>query len=74
MELYPIRVRNTSIGVIAIFANVSVALAPIIMGAFTRAEINHFILFTVAGLVATGSYMFCPETFGKLCPEEIEEI
>jgi hypothetical protein len=57
---------------LAIFGTTASTLSPIIMGAFTRAEISHFILFTVLGLMATGSYMFCPETYGKLCPEEIE--
>lgn len=73
-EMYPIRVRNISGGVLSIFGTAASTLSPIIMGAFTRANLSHFILFTVLGLVAIGCNMLCPETYGKLCPEEIEEI
>lgn len=57
-----------------IFGTATSAVAPVIMGAFTRAEINPFILFAVLGLLGITCYIVCPETFGKLCPEEIEEI
>lgn len=70
-ELYPIRVRNISAGILSIFNHLASTLSPIAMGAFTRAEISPFILFTFFGIVAIASYMFCPETLGKLCPEEI---
>lgn len=66
--------RNISGGVLSIFGTAASTLSPIVMGAFTRANLSHFILFTILGLVAIGCYMLCPETFGKLCPEEIEEI
>jgi hypothetical protein len=36
-ELYPIRVRNISGGVLSVFGTASSTLSPIIMGAFTRA-------------------------------------
>lgn len=68
-ELYPIRVRNISGSVLSVFGTTSSTLSPIIMGAFTRAGWNHFILFTILGIIAIGSYMACPETLGKLCPE-----
>ena len=66
--------RNISGGVLSVFSTTSSTLSPIIMGILTRANINHFILFTILGLLAIGCYNFCPETLGKLCPEEIEEI
>ena len=44
------------------------------MGALTRNGINHFILFTILTVISVGSASFCPETYGKKCPEEIEEI
>ena len=37
MEVYPTRVRNTAIGVLAIFGNIPTIFGPIIMGTFTRA-------------------------------------
>jgi hypothetical protein len=36
-ELYPIRVRNISNGVLSVFGTVASTLSPIVMGAFTRA-------------------------------------
>lgn len=73
-ELYPIRVRNISVGVLNVFGTVASTLAPIVMGYFTREGINHFILFTVLGILSIGAASFCPETLGMKCPEEIEEI
>ena len=56
------------------FGTVASTLAPLVMGLFTRNGINHFILFTMLGVISVGAASFCPETFGKKCPEEIEEI
>ena len=63
-ELYPTRVRNIALGVLGIFGTTASTAAPFIMGVFTRASINHFILFTIMGVVATGSISFSPETLG----------
>jgi MFS family permease len=73
-ELFPTRIRNIAVGALNVFGTVSSTAAPTIMGVFTRGGINHFILFTVIGIIATGAMSFCPETFGQKCPEEIEEI
>ena len=73
-ELYPTRVRNISVGILNMFGTIASTLAPIIMGVFTRGGINHFILFTVLCVISFGAASFCPETLGKKCPEEIEEI
>jgi hypothetical protein len=67
-EVYPTRVRNIAAGVLGVFGTVTSTLSPIIMGLFTRANINHFILFTCLGLIAVGSYTIGPETHMKLCP------
>ena len=59
-ELYPTRVRNISVGVLNMFGTVASTLSPIIMGIFTRGGINHFILFTVLGVISAGAASFCP--------------
>jgi hypothetical protein len=60
--------------VLGAFGTVASTISPIVMGEVTRAGINPFIIFTMLGLFATGSYTLGPETFQVLCPEEIEEI
>ena len=73
-EIYPTRVRNIGNGLLGVFGTMTSTVSPVVMGFFTRAEINHFILFTCLGIVAIGCFMVSPETFQKICPEEIEEI
>lgn len=73
-EIYPTRVRNIGNGLLGVFGTTTSTVSPIIMGLFTRAELNPFILFTCLGVVAIGCYLVSPETFQKICPEEIEEI
>ncbi len=68
-ELYPTRIRSIASGVLGVFGTVASTVNPLIMGAFSRNNLNPFILFTVMGMLATGSYTLSPETFGKLCPE-----
>jgi sugar phosphate permease len=64
VELYPTRIRNIAVGMHAAFGAISSTAAPLIMGVLTRGGINHFILFTAAGIIATGAMSFCPETYG----------
>lgn len=59
-EVYPIRVRNIGSGVFVTFGGLASAVNPIIMGELTRANINHFILFSILGLFAVGCCIFCP--------------
>lgn len=59
-ELYPIRIRNIANGVLGVFGTIASTTAPLIMGVLTRASINHFILFTIMGVIATGAYSFAP--------------
>jgi OCT family organic cation transporter-like MFS transporter 13 len=73
-EIYPTRVRNIGNGLLGVFGTTTSTLSPIVMGLFTRAELNPFILFTCLGILAIGCYLVSPETFQKVCPEEIEEI
>lgn len=63
--------RNIAAGVLGVFGTTASTIAPLIMGALTRAEINHFILFTCLGILGMASFTFGPETFQKVCPEEI---
>lgn len=69
IQLYPTRVRNIGDGVTSLFDSSASAVAPLVMGAFARAELNPFILFTVLGLVAIAGFMFVPQTLGRLCPQ-----
>ena len=59
-ELYPIRVRNISGGVLAVFGTAASTLSPIIFGFFSRKDINPFILFTGMGLVGMACYSLLP--------------
>ena len=59
-EVYPTRVRNISSGMFAVFGGLASTVSPIIMGELTRANINHFILFSILGLLAIGCCIFCP--------------
>jgi len=68
IELYPTRIRNLANGVLGVYGTIASTTNPLILGAFTRANINPFILFTGMGILAIGCYTFPPETFGKLCP------
>lgn len=72
--MYPTRVRNTAAGMLGVFSSTSATIAPLIMGALSRANINPFIFFTFLGLLGIASFTFGSETFQMICPEEIAEI
>ena len=60
LELYPIRIRTIGAGVLGIFGTAASTVSPIVMGALTRNGINHFIFFTMLGILSVGAFSFCP--------------